>query len=605
MNSSIAKFRFRSPAPMKKTDFPPGKDSFLTDTIARFTTILTGLDITPHPVKWYHPAANCWSVHIRSPKYPFLFTNGKGTSRPACMASALGEFWERLATNFFFSDYLLEDGNKLDYLHFPNEKWFMQEHDLSRPAKFSINHDETEQLLSEHLFDLYNPDDELTYRHLRDGNSDDRRGICALPFSNLTSGEKVYFPVGLLHNLYVSNGMAAGNSTDECSCQALAEIIERYTKNIIISKGISLPDLPDKTLAALPDSMVIIKKLQNIGLKVRIKDASLGGRYPVICALLTNMENGGVYAAFGASLRFEVAVERTLTELLQGRELNKFNKFSVPIHSLREAAEPYNLENHFINSDGLLPWHMFADKADFDFSPWQFTGSTTEEFRALKKIIAENGFDIYRAMYNYKDMYSCRILVPGMSEIYPISDLVWNNRIVGTDLRTKFTCLAGMSNNNLRRLLTEIEQAGLGDFQKISEITGVVFDDNGGWHSLTIGEIKARIHLALRNVEEAFEWCRWCVEFANLPWEKRRFFQALYNLLGLRITGLKPENFKNSLLALHTREEMERAEAVIAGEKPFSDITGGGDWGKISTRHNEILTLYRKFNGYKKEFNLL
>ncbi len=48
-----------------------------------------------------------------------------------------------------------------------------------------------------------------------------------------------------------------------------------------------------------------------------MKDASLGGQFPVMCVTLMNPRTGGVFASFGAHPSFEVALERSLTELLQ------------------------------------------------------------------------------------------------------------------------------------------------------------------------------------------------------------------------------------------------------------------------------------------------
>jgi ribosomal protein S12 methylthiotransferase accessory factor len=59
--------------------------------------------------------------------------------------------------------------------------------------------------------------------------------------------------------------------------------------------------------------------LEEQGFPVLVKDASLGGQYPVMCVTLMNPRTGGVFASFGAHPSFEVALERSLTELLQGR----------------------------------------------------------------------------------------------------------------------------------------------------------------------------------------------------------------------------------------------------------------------------------------------
>lgn len=61
-----------------------------------------------------------------------------------------------------------------------------------------------------------------------------------------------------------------------------------------------------------------------------IKDASLGGQFPVMCVTLMNPRTGGVFASFGAHPSFEVALERSLTELLQGRSFEGLNDVQKP-----------------------------------------------------------------------------------------------------------------------------------------------------------------------------------------------------------------------------------------------------------------------------------
>ena len=57
------------------------------------------------------------------------FSNGKGATKDAALCSALGEYLERLSTNYFYNDYYLgEDIGEGEFVHYPNEKWFKPEH---------------------------------------------------------------------------------------------------------------------------------------------------------------------------------------------------------------------------------------------------------------------------------------------------------------------------------------------------------------------------------------------------------------------------------------------------------------------------------------------
>lgn len=578
----------------------PGKDLSLEETIDKATSLLSALNISIETVSWLNPAPNCWSVHIQSAECPHLYTNGKGTSRLASLASGLGEFIERLSTNLLFADYYLGNEDDRYIFHFyPDETWFVAGDDDSIPAY----NEHGFELLNTNLRSFYNPEDELSFADLCDNNIDSLHpSISALPFQSLTSGRTTYFPVSLLNNLYVSNGMAAGNSPAECCSQALSEIIERYVKNIIITQGISLPEVPSAFLEKYPQLSPILDALRRQKLSVQVKDASLGGQFPVICVLVADAETGGVFAAFGANYRFETAIERTLTELLQGRNLDQFKGFQPPSHDLNQVADPFNLESHFVDSDGLLSWNMFKDKADFEFSPWDFDGSTEKEFKQLQQLITDRGFEIYRAEYLHCGMYSCRLLVPGMSEIYPIDDLVYNNKGTGAFLRPHLLKLPEMQQEELNHLYDLLETLSLSDQQLVSHIIGVLFDEQSNWSTLRIGELKAMILLAIGRKEEALSWCTWCLDYGALPKKRMRLYRLLQSLLYFHIAHNDVNNFKSSLCLFYQEGEIYEATAIVDGTTKFSGLNFAGTWMEISSQHKKLLEIYQQVNTFKASF---
>jgi len=343
---------------MTEQTFITGKDAALEVSIERMYARLAELGFTIEEARWLNPVPHVWSVHIRDARAPFLFTNGKGASRKAALASALGEYFERLATQYFFSDYDLGDSlARADWTHHPRERWF--------PAKGKAI---PEGLMDAAMLEAWNPDGELSAEHLLDRNAGFAgRGICALPFVRQQDGETVYVPVNILANLYASNGMAAGNTQYEARTQCLSEIFERHVRHRVISEGLCLPEVPAEMLARYPHVVRAIEALEAGGFPIIVKDASLGGRYPVLNVTLLNPANGGVYASWGAHPRFEVALERTLTELLQGRDLDQLGDFHAPSFDLDEVADPANMETHFIDHSGLIAWDFFHREPDVEF----------------------------------------------------------------------------------------------------------------------------------------------------------------------------------------------------------------------------------------------
>ncbi|MFA5081844.1 MAG: YcaO-like family protein, partial [Hydrogenophilaceae bacterium] len=229
---------------MNSEHFIPGKDASLEASIATMQAKLSALGFHIEERSWLNPVAGIWSVHVRDRDCPLLFTNGKGSTRLACLASALGEFFERLSCNYFWTHYYLgEAAASRAYAHYPRERWFQPGDKGAWP----------EALLTPELQRFYNPDGRIGADLLADFNSGAaERGICALPYVRERDSAEVWFPVNIIGNLYVSNGMSAGNTPAEARSQALSEIFERHVKFRIIAEGLCLPDVPDEVIARYP-----------------------------------------------------------------------------------------------------------------------------------------------------------------------------------------------------------------------------------------------------------------------------------------------------------------------------------------------------------------
>ena len=74
---------------MQTESFIPGKDASLESSIATMQGKLDKLGFHVEERSWLNPVDGVWSVHVRDRDCPLLFTNGKGGSRLAALASAL------------------------------------------------------------------------------------------------------------------------------------------------------------------------------------------------------------------------------------------------------------------------------------------------------------------------------------------------------------------------------------------------------------------------------------------------------------------------------------------------------------------------------------
>ena len=567
-----------------------GKDAPLEDSIEKMSRVLSELSFDIEEVSWINPVPNVWSVIIRDKNCPLLFSNGKGATKEAARASALGEYIERLSCNYFFADfYLGKSVAEGDFVHYPNEKWFPVESD-----------DIPGGLLDEATLSHYNMDDELTAPMLIDTNSGNReRGICALPFVKQTTNEEIWFPVNIIGNLYASNGMAAGNTLYEARVQAISEIFERHIKSTIISSGISLPKIPDEVVNRYPSVVSSIQALRVHGFVIYVLDASLGGKFPLVNVTLFNPENGGCFASFGAHPKFEIALERAITQLLQGRALDQLSDFPGPSFDIQRVAHPHNLETHFIDSSGLVSWDLFSSDTDYEFAQWNIEGDTKTEFEHLCHLIHKVDMDIYIADYEHLGVYCCRVVVPGMSEIFPVTVLVRHNNNVGVDLRSRIMSIVDLTKKERGELFEEMVMLGLDDQQLVSDLIGIAPDSGSCYDGLRVVELKCLIALSLQNLQVALECNDRVLECGEFNKSKEKMHRCLSQILQFSLLNEGISTFSGVLKDVYGHDVVEKCQALIEGEGVFDHVVGVDMELSQLKAHTAILAAYQRLQNVK------
>jgi ribosomal protein S12 methylthiotransferase accessory factor len=562
--------------------FIPGKDAALESTIATMQAKLAARGFTLNESSLLHEVDGIWSTHMKDNDCPMLFSNGKGATELAARASAYGEFFERLGTHYFWTHFHLGATRaSRPFVHYPQERWFAPQADGKWPAG----------LLNPELHAFYNPDGEIDAAVLVDLNSGNvERGICALPYQRLRDGAAAWFPVNIIGNLYVSNGMAAGNTLMEARSQALSEIFERQIKYRIISEGLCLPEVPDEVIARFPNIQAGIAGLRKAGFGILVKDASLGGKYPVMNVTLVHPKDQGVFSSYGAHPRFEIALERAMTELLQGRALDSLEGFPEPGFDMSEINAVANLEIHFVDSSGVIGWNFMGDTPDFPFADWNFSTTTEEDYHWLVDCLQREGKDIYVADFSEQGAYSCRILVPGFSEIYPVEDLEWENNSIGNAIRPQLLRLHELTEQECADLLDHLQTMNVNDERPLWEILGLAIPLGTPWKQLRIGELKTLLALATGDEEAILEGCDWIHHFKDLTPERRLVYRCVESILNVG----KVDNYRRAMVLLYGAATVRQAEALLdRSERFFGLETLGADM-QGSAMHQTLLAAYDK-----------
>jgi ribosomal protein S12 methylthiotransferase accessory factor len=296
-----------------------------------------------------------------------------------------------------------------------------------------------------------------------------------------------------------------------------------------------------------------------------------------------------------------VALERSLTELLQGRSFEGLNDLPRPTFESNAVTEPNNFVEHFIDSSGIVSWRFFSAKANVDFVEWDFSGkgenSNTEEAATLFGILNAMGKEAYVATYDQLGAIACRILVPGYSEIYPVEDLVWDNTNKALLFRADILNLHRLDNGSLSALLDRLENNELDDYGDIATLIGIEFDDNTVWGQLTVLELKLLIHLALQQFEAAHELVGAFLQYNDNTVERGLFYQALNGVLEVFLDDdLELDDYVVNFRRMFGNERMDAVIGSIDGSVRFFGLTPTSMKLEGLDRHHRLLDSYKKIH---------
>ena len=318
-----------------------------------------------------------------------------------------------------------------------------------------------------------------------------------------------------------------------------------------------------------------------------------------------NPRTGGVFASFGAHPSLEVALERSLTELLQGRSFEGLNDLPPPTFESNAVTEPYNFVEHFIDSSGIVSWRFFSAKPDYEFVEWNFAGqgptANADEAASLFGILQSMGKEVYTTVHDQLGAMACRILVPGYSEIYPIEDLIWDNTNKALLFREDILNLHRLNDQQLTTLLERLENNELDEYADIATLIGIEFDENTEWGQLTVLELKLLINLALKQLEAAQDLVGAFLQYNDNTVERKLFYQALNVVLEVVLDAeLDIENYEHNFRRMYGNDRMDAVLGSVEGRVRFFGLAPTSLKLEGLDRHHRLIDSLKKLHAARR-----
>lgn len=356
-------------------------------TVKRIKRILDYLGIKTKVI-WFNNGYGDFSCRLRIVNDGLdifdIGTNGKGMSKEYALASAYGEFMERIQNKAMFREGLKYA--TLYYLDSMHESFSSSIKDNGIALDF-----------------LYYPDEFL------------KDGVIYSPFMNLMTLQTEDFPIEYYRTVCGSTGMSAGNTVEEAICQAINEIVERYILYEIFNNNIR----PRVLSADYFAGTLIHQKIESLekDYKIVIHDWSQGRGFPVIGMLLQRKEGGAYTYRLGADFNIITALERCFTETFQGKEvLNKLLK--SPSSDYKCSYQDYVRCRH--NGTGVFPPYLLLDFEEGKelLYPHKDFLSYKEEVSFYLDWLNRNGYTAYIRDNSFLGVPAVTIYIPGMSDAH-------------------------------------------------------------------------------------------------------------------------------------------------------------------------------------------
>lgn len=338
-------------------------------------------------------------------------TNGKGITKKLARASAYGEFIERLQSGLFFYKYQSFENDESVFLHsFAPDKRYMTKSEILSDSDWM-----------EPIVKRYGITKESIVNQCQIYACSDK--ILCLPYYSLFEDKYVYLPAALIEHIYGANGCCVGNTKEEAWVHALSEIMERHSNIEILKSGKPAPIIPREKLKDFKVVNSILEKIQEQGIyDVEILDYSYGKKFPVVATRIINKKTKGYLVNVGADPVFEIAVQRTLTEIFQGRNLDNFTSAfnGVILNNANDISPLYNVINQIETGNGLYTVDYFTDDSSVACEVDSFPNNREKNNSQLLTQVIEKfkdmNLNVYIRNYSFLGFQCYKFIVPGFSE---------------------------------------------------------------------------------------------------------------------------------------------------------------------------------------------
>lgn len=522
------------------------KDDQPLNTVRRIRGILHSLEILTVE-QWFKAGDSLYSVRVVIAGTD-IGQNGKGTTEAYALASAYGEFIERLQIGTLYPGDLLGPValEAEGFYYAPDEEYASVEqvlqasgsvvdHLLTSGASELATSAGIESLLAGKLAQWYGDDDQDIKLALLTEWAGETPSACpadfvCLPYYSLKEKKLFAIPVPMLRLPYLHNGAAAGNSPEEALVQAMSEILERYVHQQIMAGKVTPTEIPLDYLEQNSRLAGMVKQIENQGFQVMLKDCSLNLGIPIVGVILVDQQVRSYFVKFGVHPSFEVALERCLTEAAQGRDLFGSSRDWMTKFQYHDEAvlSPQNAYNVLRTGAGSYPQSFFvANSSQFSGYPAVSQLNNKELLNLLTTILLKVSKDVLVRDLSYLGFPTFQVIAPGVSEVFEYDGARLSRERLRSQVRQITKNLPAASTPQLHKVVTFlVKRAGfVFETDNLGKLPGIPARADFPWNRTPNYELMGAALYKMGKVSEAAGIMR---QLAQSPSVKAAQGQEIY-----------------------------------------------------------------------------
>ena len=552
------------------------KDDIPINTINRIKRILYNHNFVPKESMFKNSVNGFYSLRVTI-NNTAIGTNGKGTTSEYATASAYAELMERLQNQSMFRLSLDVSPEALMYKGFyysPDERRESIEEFLNDPNEWR-EIQENSLTNNEKLSDLLNKWKGVSYEKI---DCD----FITIPYINLMTNNISNIPMKMVSKMYMSNGMCAGNTTEEALVQGLSEVLERYVNIKLIRDKMCPPTIPVDELEKYPNIYKMIKDLEIKGnYKIIMKDCSLSQGFPVIGAIFINKDTQSYFVKFGAHPVIEIAMERTLTELLQGQDVN--NMMGVKEYSCfpQMRSVDSNIMQILVDGSGYYPNEFFSENFSYNFEPFKKIEATTNRqlLMYLINLLSSLKLNVFVRDFSYLGFPTYQVIVPGFSEIEKINDI---NSIEDysdyVKIKHFMRRIGSLKDVEISEMLVLMERLNIKGQNEITQFLSLSNKGDLPWYYASIDLFKALAYYKIKDFDQSYRNFDRYLKNIKLTPNNLTFYgyyKCVRDYIGLKTNYKNNENIKCILNQFYDNEIVDDVIKNYIDTDNVYEIYGG------------------------------